>query len=128
MNNLFGVSEHLPYSERCEELIRKRIVLWDMCKQFARKGSSDTAIKHIEVNKVDELLREFPSIQIVACNGRASANLLKKHVRLPSDIRVITLPSSSPAHAMKNAVVMKAQLWRRLFEAELLDQLEMNPQ
>jgi double-stranded uracil-DNA glycosylase len=128
MSNLFGVSDQLPYLERCTGLVKKRVVLWDVCKTFVRKGSSDSAIKTVEANRIHELLIEFPSIQTIACNGRTSANLLKRYVQLPAGVRVIVLPSSSPAHAMKNAVRTKTEKWRELFEIELLEQIELKPE
>eukprot|EP00474_Spongospora_subterranea_P012359 CRZ12817.1 hypothetical protein [Spongospora subterranea] len=123
LENLFDIPAELPYRERCRRVIQRRIVLWDVCHEFNRTGSSDSSIHGITVNAIEQLIARLPSIQTIACNGQQAARLLNRHTRLPADIRVVTLPSSSPAHAIKNAVLAKTELWRNILGCELLDQI-----
>jgi TDG/mug DNA glycosylase family protein len=86
------------------------------------QGSLDSNLRSIVPNDFLPLFDSHPSIRVVASNGGTSARLFKKH--FPQDelkargIRFLQLPSSSPAHAMKDAVTQKSNKWRELLRID----------
>lgn len=91
---------HMPidtYLEK-ENLIRKNhIVLWDVIGSCERVGSLDSNIKQVEVNDIAGLLRRFPSIEQVYCNGKKSFTLYQTYFS-KMEIPCQYLPSTSNAN------------------------------
>ncbi|XXQ32115.1 Uracil DNA glycosylase superfamily [Plasmodiophora brassicae] len=119
LGELIGLDVSAAYEDRLAHLKRHRIALWDICGQFARRGSADADIKDVLANPIAELLQKHASIRTVACNGSLAHQLFTKQQCRPG-VRVVRLPSSSPAHAMKNPIVAKAAKWRDLLGEDLL--------
>jgi len=136
MGSILGFDSNLPYEQRTAQLTRHGIVLWDVLASFKRQGSMDNAIQSPVVNNFAAFFAEHPSIRSIGLNGGSAAAFFKKEVMkqtrgskgrglVPANVRVVQLPSTSPAHAMKDAVQVKTQKWHELlFEnrsaAELL--------
>ena len=78
-------------------LLAHHIALWDIIGSSTIKGSSDNElVKKIDsVNDIPKLLQDFPIIQAVICNGKASYSLTKKYF---PNIDISYLPSTSPAN------------------------------
>jgi double-stranded uracil-DNA glycosylase len=122
MGSLFDVGcrleqfTSLHYAERVERLLAARVAVWDVCSAFKRKGSSDSVLECTEVNDVCSLLARYPSIQTVGLNGKTAFKLFEKLVvrrgLMPRGVKYVCLPSTSPQHAIKNAVLEKSQKWR----------------
>lgn len=98
MQALFGIDPMLPYQERTGSLMQKHIALWDSVASCLREGSADRRIVDPVFNDIAGLLSTHPSIRLIACNGGASARLLPR-TGLPATVRVVRLPSTSPANA-----------------------------
>ena len=79
--------------------IENNIAIWDVCDSAIRKGSLDSAITKETPNKIDELIKEYPSISTIAFNGQKAANLYDKYFSKFENINYITLLSTSPANA-----------------------------
>lgn len=95
LGNIFN----LPYRTREEKLELARqahISIWDVCHSCLRETSADSKIRDIIPNDISKVLEEYPSIQVVLCNGKTSFNTLKKHFL---EIEAISLPSTSAANA-----------------------------
>lgn len=72
--------------------------LWDMVSSCSRDNSLDTSLKSIEVNNIEALLDEYPSIQKLAFTGKKAQELYNRY--FPNlEIETIYLPSPSPAYA-----------------------------
>ena len=86
-------------------LLAHHIALWDIIGSSTIKGSTDNElVKKIDsVNIIPKLLQDFPTIQAVICNGKASYNLTTKYF---TNITAIYLPSTSPAN-----VSFKKEAW-----------------
>ena len=86
-------------------LLAHHIALWDIIGSSTIKGSTDNElVKKIDsVNIIPKLLQDFPTIQAVICNGKASYNLTTKYF---PNITAIYLPSTSPAN-----VSFKKEAW-----------------
>ena len=80
-----------------EFLLRHKIAMWDVVKKSSIKGSGDLELvkKVEEVNDIPSLLKNYPNIKKVFCNGKASEDLMKKYF---PKIEVSYLPSTSPAN------------------------------
>lgn len=105
LEEYFG--EKIPENtdEKRAFLLAHHIALWDIVGSSQIVGSSDNElIKKINsVNDIPKLLQDFPTIQAVVCNGKASYNLTTKFF---PDIPAIYLPSTSPAN-----VSFKKEAW-----------------
>ena len=104
MGELCLAAPELSYSQRLQRLIEARIALWDVVASAVRPGSLDSRIRRSTVvaNDFETFFREHPRIVRVCFNGRTAADLFRRHV-VPvlseSPPAMITLPSTSPAHA-----------------------------
>ena len=83
------------------------IILWDVYHSAERDGSLDSDIKNPEFNDLFTLLKENPSIRVIATNGKTAERafqkwndtVIKKAHGLNHDIVVYGMPSTSPANA-----------------------------
>lgn len=89
----------LDYPDRLAALAAARIGLWDVVASARRPGSLDSAMRAIEANPLADLVRTLPDLRAVAFNGATSARVGRKALADLPGIRLIDLPSSSPAHA-----------------------------
>lgn len=103
----------LAYRERLEALRSKGIGLWDVIAAAERSGSLDSTIRSPESADLRGLVKCLPNLRCVAFNGGTAARLgmriLEDDAR---DMTLMTLPSSSPAHA--RPLADKLDHWERL--------------
>ena len=97
MATLFN--EELPITnQQKEEMMKKHhIALWDVLKSCEIKGADDNSITSVEVNAIDQLLKET-SIQKIYTTGLKATTLYKKYCFKDTGIASIYLPSTSPAN------------------------------
>jgi hypoxanthine-DNA glycosylase len=106
MGAIFGAGPSLPYPQRLERLIAKRVAVWDVLAAGERDGSLDSAIVQasIVVNDFSAFFARHADIGFVCFNGAKAADLYRRRVlpvlaprfaSLPSRV----LPSTSPANA-----------------------------
>jgi len=82
-------------------LRRHHIALWDVLATCQRIGSADARIVEAAPNDVASLLAAYPNIRQVLLNGQKAAECFRRLVQSSlanADIRVIVLPSTSPAN------------------------------
>ena len=95
MGVLFAFDPELPYEERLAALRRNRVALWDTLKYCRREGSPVP-------NDIPGLLKQYPTIRHIFCNGTAAFRFLK--TCLPEvfhgTVPVTRLPSTRPAAAV----------------------------
>ena len=84
------------YEERCLWLTKHQIALWDSLQSCQRKGSLDSAIQEAVPNDIAGLLQGNPSINALCFNGTAAQKYCLRFLELPSGIKTLLLPSSSP--------------------------------
>ena len=115
MNALCGAARGLPYAQRLERLQDAGIAVWDVLHSAEREGSLDSAIQHAIPNDLAGLLRDCPSIALIALNGSYASATFKRYARTTleprTDLRVVTLPSTSPANA-RASLAQKLEVWR----------------
>ncbi len=110
LHAIFGEELSTDYNQKKEMLKRNKIAVWDVLQACERQGSLDSAIVKEVPNDFTGFLNEHPNVKIIAFNGQKAAAFFKKHVRLTKDYELITLPSTSPAHAGKS-FEMKLKEW-----------------
>lgn len=99
-----------PYADRLAALGRHRIALWDAVAACEREGSLDTAIEAAEPSDLPGLITRLPALQAIGCNG-ALAHRQTLLALGATDLPVLRLPSTSPAHAGLR-LADKIEAWR----------------
>lgn len=98
-------NEELPqeYEKRTAFLKERNIALWDVLQSCDREGSLDSAIRNPVPNPVWELAERHPELHTIFFNSKNAQTFFDKLIcsRMPSGLCYHTLPSSSPARAMK---------------------------
>ncbi len=101
----------MEYPARIAALQSAGIALWDVVAAAHRPGSLDMHIANAALNDICALTRNMPDLRLVAFNGQKAAVLARPVLHdLPTE--TMTLPSSSPAHAVNIAV--KEAVWAQL--------------
>ncbi|WP_201359336.1 DNA-deoxyinosine glycosylase [Mycobacterium paraintracellulare] len=107
---LFGFDAGAPYDRRLAGLQSHGIALWDVLHTCRRRGSSDSAIDptSLTVNDFGAFFADYPAITAVYFNGAKAAELYRRRVVSPDEIRCHRLPSTSPAHVMRPGAKLAA--------------------
>lgn len=108
-----GEISGLAYDDRLVALRTAGVGLWDVIASAERSGSLDSAIRSPEAADLRGLVANLPELRAVAFNGGKAATLgMRVLTPHPDRLALITLPSSSPAHA--RPFTEKAAIWARL--------------
>ena len=105
------------YDAKITMLLSHRIALWDAIDTCDREGSLDSDIRNVKANDFTVFLKKWPSVRTIGLNGgKAYATFAKfnKPLLARPDLRILKLPSTSPANArwrMENLL----EAWRILF-------------
>ena len=115
IGNAIGTElERLDYEDRLAVLLAAKVGLWDTVASAQRTGSLDAAIRDAEHNPLVELAASLPELRAVGFNGKISARIGMSQLA-HTDLALIPLPSSSPAHASMR-LAEKEKLWGQLRE------------
>lgn len=89
-----------PYEERLEILREARVGLWDVIRSARRTGSLDTAIRDHMPNSLAGFAATLPDLRAIAFNGGKASEIGRRALAgADGGLALISLPSSSPAHA-----------------------------
>ena len=77
---------------------RHHVVLYDAIEECDIVGSSDSSIRNVVPANIQEFLQKAPISRIIL-NGKTSEYCFYRYQNVPSNIEIITLPSTSPANA-----------------------------
>ncbi len=103
----------LPYRRRLARLKARGVALWDAVGSARRRGSLDSAIRDERRNPVLALIRRT-RVRAVFLNGRKAQSAFRRSCRaVPPGVRVVLLPSSSPANAGV-PYARKRAAWRKI--------------
>lgn len=94
------LDEPLPETipQKKQMLLKHHIAVWDVIKSCDIKGSSDSSIRNIEPNDLQNILKHS-DIHAVFTNGKTAGNLYRKYQEKQTGIIATDLPSTSPANA-----------------------------
>jgi hypoxanthine-DNA glycosylase len=106
MGEVFGAEPVLPYAERVQRLVDRRVALWDVCAIATRRGSTDAEIRSSRFDRTTLLNSSscMVAIEIICFNGGKAAELFRRHVSPTLELSASAIPhavlsSTSPAHA-----------------------------
>ena len=99
----------LEYDERLARLAARDIALWDVVGEARREGSLDGAIRGAIHNQLRAYAAGHPRLTAIAFNGQTAARLGRGALGDFGRVRLIDLPSSSPAYTIPFAE--KSRRW-----------------
>ena len=102
---IFNEEHSFDISNRKDFLIRHNIALYDVIEECDIEASYDSSIKNVKPIDLLGILKDFPKIKVIGVNGGTAEKLFKKHLLNLVDqtkIKVVFLPSTSPANAKMN--------------------------
>lgn len=119
MSELTGLDASAAYAQKSQALTASGIALWDVIASCQRSGSLDSAIRNEQVNDFAGFFKSQPELVAIAFNGGKAFQSFKRQVLatgcVPETVRLIALPSTSPAHAAMK-YEEKLQQWHQLSE------------
>ena len=77
------------------------VALWDVLAECEIKGSADSTIKNAKANNLDRILKTA-DIRFVYTNGKTAEKYYNKYMSKIYDVKMVSLPSTSPANAAKS--------------------------
>lgn len=89
----------VDYADRLETLLAAGVGVWDVIASAERVGSLDTNIRNHASNALAEFAASLPALRAIAFNGGKASTIGRKQLGPATGYALITLPSSSPAHA-----------------------------
>lgn len=96
--------------EKIALLEASKIAIWDVVKSCERINSSDSNLKNITLNDIEELLKKYKNLKRIFFTSKAALKFYKKgfsHL----NIDTFTLPSPSPAYAAMR-FEEKVRIWK----------------
>jgi hypoxanthine-DNA glycosylase len=103
----------LTYTDKKELLQKSKIGIWDVAHKANRKGSLDSAIKDEVPNDLDNFINKHRNLKVIGFNGKKSQALFDKYFDKRSDLKYVSLPSTSPANTRIDFDEM-CKLWRQI--------------
>lgn len=116
---LFNEVKITDYEEKLSFAKRHGIALWDTIGACYREGSLDVNIVAEEPNDIIGLLRENPTIKLVACNGTKSYQTFIKNFSKEAlnKVDIVKMPSTSPIPGRYNKTFAgKVEVWKKLLD------------
>lgn len=84
--------------EKKHLILDNHFALWDVIHSCDVEGSADSSIKNVVPNDISEILQNS-KVSRIFVNGRKAESLYKKYIEPNTGIKVVCLPSTSPANA-----------------------------
>jgi hypoxanthine-DNA glycosylase len=101
----------IDYPTRLQTLLDHQVGLWDVIAQAHRHGSLDSQIRDRSENDLLTLLSKLPNLHTIAFNGATAYKLgIKVLGAQGKQYRLLSLPSSSPAHTKHFSMKLAAWL------------------
>ncbi len=88
----------INYEEKKSILYKTNIGIWDVAHKARRKGSLDSAIESEEPNDITGFISKHKNLKMIAFNGAKAESLFNKYFSRTSNLKYISLPSTSPAN------------------------------
>lgn len=95
---VFGEEVPGTIEEKKTFLLRNKIAVWDVIKSCDIEGSSDSSIKNVTVNDLEEILNAA-DIREIFVNGKTALRYYEKYTEQRIGRKAVCLPSTSPANA-----------------------------
>ena len=109
---VFGEETPETIEEKRTFLLRNHIAVWDVIHSCEIEGSSDSSIRNVTVNDLNEILK-VADIRDIYVNGKTAQKYYKKYTEKLVGREAICLPSTSPANAAWNMERLVDE-WRKI--------------
>ena len=110
LGRLFNEDAPLTVEDRKAFLKRHKIALYDVIEECDIEGSADSSIKNVKPIDIVSILMKYPSIRKIGVTGNKAKALFDKYLLSKvGNIKVIYLPSTSPANARMSVDFLLAQ-------------------
>lgn len=121
MGELVGAGPELDFAQRVQALAAAGIALWDVLAQCEREGSLDSSIRDdtAVANDIAGFLARHPQVGTILFNGAKAEQSFRRFIAptlMRPDLRLVRLPSTSPANASQR-VETKLAAWREALGA-----------
>lgn len=90
----------LDYDARLDRLAARGVAVWDVVGEAFRRGSLDGTLREVRSNPLANYIEGHPWLGAVAFNGQTAARLGRRALGDRPALRLIDLPSSSPAYTI----------------------------
>ena len=119
LSKIFNEEEPLTTEDRKQFLDKHNIALYDVIEECDIEGSSDSSIKDVVPFDIENTLKQYPSIKVIGTTGNKASDLFDKYLKdkINKDIKVIHLPSTSPANAKVKLDTLVSE-YRKLFKKQ----------
>ena len=101
MAALFEEAYPQSVEEKKALVLKHHIAMWDTIRSCTITGSSDSSIKDVVPNDLSVIL-DNSRVERIFCNGATSYRLYMKYIYPTTGVKVVKLPSTSPANAAFN--------------------------
>ena len=110
LGEIYGESVPADKEGRARFLLAHKIALWDMVKECEIAGSSDSDLKNLTRENINDIpsLISGGAVEKILCNGGKSYSLYKKYFAGVISLPYFLMPSTSPAN-----FAFDADKWRR---------------
>ena len=106
----------LAYPDRLAALCDVGVGLWDVVASARRAGSLDAAIRDVSPRDLRAVAANLPNLRALAFNGATAYRIAQRQwgpdPAFEPRIDLLSLPSSSPAHAV--GLAAKQPAWNRM--------------
>ena len=103
LGRLFNEDALLTVEDRKAFLKRHKIALYDVIEECDIEGSADSSIKNVKPIDIVSILKKYPNIRKIGVTGNTARYYFDKFLLdKVGNIRVVYLPSTSPANAKAN--------------------------
>jgi hypoxanthine-DNA glycosylase len=113
--SIAGMALPKTYDAKKLLLANQKIAIWDVLNSATRQGSMDHNILDESVNDVESLLRQTPTIQMIAFNGTKAEDLFLQYHKKRDVYKYNLLPSSSGANTHLSTKEM-TEIWTRTLQ------------
>ncbi len=102
-------------TQKKQLLLDNYIAVWDVIAECDIIGSSDSSIKNVKVNPLNQILNEC-EIRKIYVNGATAAKLYRNYSQVQTKRECVQLPSTSPANAAYS-IERLCEQWTAIMEA-----------
>ena len=99
LSSIFNEDTPISIEDRKAFLKKHHIALYDVISECDIHQSEDSSIRNVTPIDIVSILEKYPNIKCIGVTGKKAASLFNKYLKDKVTIKVVYLPSTSPANA-----------------------------
>ena len=99
LSSIFNEDTPISIEDRKAFLKKHHIALYDVISECDIHQSEDSSIRNVTPIDIISILEKYPNIKCIGVTGKKAAALFDKYLKDKVTIKVVYLPSTSPANA-----------------------------